>query len=55
MYLWPEVYKDNHHPNDNVTELAFHLDAAPFIENLNTWPCRDHLREPVEEMRDRKW
>lgn len=49
MYLWSEEFKDNQYPNGIVGDLVSILDSAPFMENLDVLPYKDHMCALVEE------
>lgn len=48
MYLWPEKCRRNHFSNGTVRELCSLLAEAPFSEDMDVLPFRDHLRAPYE-------
>lgn len=52
MYLWSEEFKDNQYPNGIVGDLVSILDSAPFMENLDVLPYKDHMCALVEETGD---
>lgn len=55
MYLWPEEFKDNPHPNGTIQDLVILLDEVPFTVNGDLLLYRDRLRSSDGVHEDKKW